>query len=112
MDKAYKPQLTVQLRPRKILPASITPTFMEMRPDPSYDPTVKLVEQLSDMGFLVIITPASDDRIDLLNKLLCCYRSFSTSPLSDLFLEVVNGFLTRVSIKRSLNGTTFDPMRR
>ena len=60
------------------------------------------------MGFLVIVAPASDDRIDLLDQLPCCHRRFSTGPLSDLLLEVVNRLLSRIGVKRSLNGATFD----
>ena len=60
------------------------------------------------MGFPVIIAPASDDRIDLCNQLPCGYRCLSASSLSDLLLEVVDGFLSRIGVKRSLNGTTFD----
>jgi hypothetical protein len=42
--------LSVQCRRRQLLPTSTAPAFKPMQPDPPHDPTVKLMEELSDAG--------------------------------------------------------------
>ena len=41
-----------------------------MRPDASHDPSVKLVEELSDVGTLVILAPTSQERVQRFDQLL------------------------------------------
>lgn len=60
------------------------------------------------MGPSVVTAPASDDRIDLFDKLLRCQRRFSSRSLSDLFLEVFDGFLSRIGIQSALTGLALD----
>ena len=63
------------------------------------------------MGFSEIVTPASYNRIELLDKHRHCDRCFPAGSLSDLLFEVVYGFLSRVDIQRSLTGIAFDLVR-
>src|SRR5215470_11588480 len=62
-DQVHKPILAVQRRGGKLLPPTITPTLKSMRPDPSHDPAVELVEEHPDVGAFVIFAPSSQERI-------------------------------------------------
>src|SRR5437762_11963911 len=62
-DQMNQPILAVQLGLRQLLPAAVTPAFVPMRPDASLDPMVEFVEERSDVGTLVIVTPTPQDRV-------------------------------------------------
>src|SRR6266852_1953563 len=61
--QVHKLILTVQRRRRQLLPTAITPTFKPMRPDPPHDPTVELIEELSDVSSFVILAPPPQKRV-------------------------------------------------
>ena len=87
-DQAYKPVLVDQLALRQPFPASVAPSLVTMRPETPHDPTVKLVEELADVGLAVILAPTSNDRVDLVDQLLRTDRSLAPGPLADLVLEL------------------------
>ncbi len=69
------PYSPYSLAVRQLFPAAIPPTFEPMRPDASSDPTVELVEELSDVGALVVLAPTPQNRIQLGNQLRGCARA-------------------------------------
>lgn len=79
-----------------------------MRPNAPHDPAVKLVEKLADMGLAIVITPSADDRVDLGDQLSSAHRSLSLCTLSDLILEMSDGFLPWERIEASRSDTTAD----
>src|SRR5437660_9995973 len=52
------------------LPAGVPPSLGAMRPQPSDDPSVQLVEALSNLGAAVVVAPAADNRVDCFNQLV------------------------------------------
>src|SRR5262249_40586996 len=66
----YQPILAVQLALRELLPAAVAPAFVPMRPNPPLDPTVEFVEERSDVGTLVIVSPPPQDWVELLDQIL------------------------------------------
>lgn len=85
---------------------------MAVRPEPPDNPSVKLVEQLPDMGLPVVVAPATYDRIDLVDKLFGGQRRFSSCPLPDLVLKMVDRFLSWIDVQRTLLGAASDLVRR
>ena len=61
-----------------------------MRPEPLDDPTIQLVEALSDMGATVVVSPSSDDRVDRVDQLTHSQRRMPLGPGPDLIFESVN----------------------
>src|SRR5262249_48639737 len=66
----HHPILAVQLALRELFPAAVAPAFVPMRPNPSLDPTVEFVEERSDVGTLVIVSPPPQDWVELLDQIL------------------------------------------
>ena len=92
--------------------------FVAVRPETPLNPTIQLVEELAHVGPAVVLAPAANDRVDLLDQLLRGEWRLSTCTIADLILEVRDRFLTRVRIEptgtkpgaylvqRQLQGTT------
>src|SRR5215472_10559295 len=66
----HQPILAVHLALRKLFPAAVAPAFVPMRPNSSLDPTVEFVEERSDVGTLVIVSPPPQDWVELLDQIL------------------------------------------
>jgi hypothetical protein len=49
--------LAVKLGQRKLRPASIAPRLIPMRPNPSPDPAIESMEELTNVGAFVILAP-------------------------------------------------------
>src|ERR1035438_2034642 len=79
-----------------------------MRPQAPHDPAVELVEESANVGAFVILAPATQDRVDLLDQLRCCYRRATTRQPSNLVLEVPDLFLPRIGVQPPRFATTFD----
>src|SRR5712691_303269 len=58
-----QPILAVHFGLRQLFPAAVAPAFVSMRPDTPLDPPVEFVEECSDMGTLVIVTPTPQNRV-------------------------------------------------
>ena len=69
LDQVHQPVLAVQLGFRQLSPATVPPPLASMRPNAPHDPAVESVEELSDVGSLVIMAPAPQNRIQFLNQL-------------------------------------------
>ena len=80
---------------RQLLPATVPPTLESMRPNASHDPAVEPVEELSDVGSLVVMTPAPQYRIQFLNQLRGLERHASPGERTYLIHEVSDRFLPR-----------------
>ena len=63
IDQVHKPVLAVQLGFRQLSPATVPPSLESMRPNASHNPAVESVEELSDVGSLVVMTPTPQYRI-------------------------------------------------
>lgn len=81
---------------------------VSMRPEALHDPAVEPVEEPADMSALVVLAPATKDRVDLLDKLGRGHRRFATRELTNLIFEVSDRSLSRDGIQRSRFGATFD----
>ena len=99
-NKINEPVLVVKLGSWQRLPARTSPPAVAVRPETLNDPTVEMVEELADMSLAVMQTPATNDRIDLSDQLLCTDRSFPPSASTNLILEVLDRFLTRDRVPR------------
>jgi hypothetical protein len=54
---------------RPLSPATIPPPLKSLRPNAPHDPPVKPVEELSDLGSLVVMAPSPQHRIEFLDQL-------------------------------------------
>src|SRR5262245_28786108 len=79
-----------------------------MRPNALHQPSVEPVEELPDVGPLVVVAPASHDRIDLLYQLASAHRSLALRELPDLVFEVTDRLLSGIGIEPSRLDTTLD----
>jgi len=70
-----------------------------------------MVKERSDIGSAVIVTPSTNDGVNLLNQCLCVDRSLAAGPLTYLILEVLNRLLAWVCIQVATSGTTADIFR-
>ena len=70
-----------------------------MRPQPSDDPAIQLVEALSDLGAAVVVAPSSDDRVDCFNQLSHAQGYSPLRQASDLILESVQRLLSRNGVE-------------
>jgi hypothetical protein len=68
LNKVYQPILTVQLAFRELSPALVPPAFTTVRPDALQYPAVESVEELSDVGALVVISPSPNYRVEVRNQ--------------------------------------------
>ena len=82
-----------------------------MRPDPVRNPTVESVEELSDVGSLVVMSPPPQYRIQFLNQLFGRQRYASLGKLAHLIHEALDRFLSGICIQLSRSGTTADLAR-
>jgi hypothetical protein len=83
-----------------------------MRPDPSHDPAIEAVEELSNVGAFVILAPAPQEWIKFRNQLLGLQRYPPFGSLPYLIHETTNRLLLGVRIQRTLSGLTTNLARR
>src|SRR6187401_1140391 len=83
-----------------------------MRPDAPLDPTVEFVEERSDVGTLVVVTPPSQYRIKLLDQILGLQGYASPGKLAYPILKTLDRFLPRVRVQATRLGTSDDLARR
>src|SRR5580700_2948660 len=77
LNQVHQPVLAVQLGFRQLSPATVPPTLELMRPNAPHNPAVEPVEELSDVGSLVVLAPSPQDRLQFLNQLLGLKRHTS-----------------------------------
>ena len=77
-----------------------------MRPDPTDDPSIETVEELSNVGALVILAPAPQKWIQSLDQLLGLQRQRSLGSLPHLIHETMNRLRLGIRIERTLPGST------
>src|SRR5215813_14575871 len=83
-----------------------------MRPNAPYDPTVEPVEELSDVGPLVVMSPPPQHRVQFFNQLLGLERHASAGKRAHLIHESPDRFLTGKSVQRPRLGPTANLARR
>ena len=83
-----------------------------MRPDASLDPTVEFVEERSDVGTLVIVTPPPQDRIELLDQILGLQRNAPPGKLAHPILKALDRFRSGVRVQATRLGPGDDLARR
>ena len=81
-DKVNKTHLSVQTLFWEFLPSCVAPALAPVRPYTAHNPSIQLVEELTDVGFAKIVPPAAYDGIDLCNQLLCLQGSLSPRELA------------------------------
>src|SRR3954464_10869126 len=57
LNQIHQPVLSVQLGFRQLSPAAVPPTLKSLRPYAPHYPAVESVEELSDVGSLVVMSP-------------------------------------------------------
>src|ERR1700693_5165170 len=92
-DKVDQLELPQQPLGGIVLPAVVPPSLGAVRPEPSDDPTIQLMEALSDMGATVVVSPSSDDRVDRLDQFAQTQRYTPHGQGPDLILESVHRLL-------------------
>src|ERR1017187_5503988 len=100
-NKVYQLQLAVERGRRQLVPSPTAPTPEPMRPQAPHDPAIELMEEPSDVSALVMLAPAPQDGIDLLDQLRSRHRRAAARQSSNLVLEVPDRFLPRVGVQRS-----------
>src|SRR6202034_2794756 len=93
--KVDQPFFAIQFGCRQLSPATVPPTLESMRPNAPHDPAVEPVKELSDVGSLVVMAPAPQDRIQLLNQLLGFKRHASAGQRAYLIHETADGILAQ-----------------
>src|SRR5215472_565617 len=83
-----------------------------MRPNSPHNPGVESVEELSDVGALVVMAPSPQYRIEFLDQLLGLERDTSPRKRAYLIHETLDRFLARKSVQRPRLSTTADLARR
>src|SRR5215831_8225573 len=107
-NQVHKPVLAVELTAWQRSPTAAAPLVVPVRPDPPHQPSVEPVEELSDLGPLVVVAPTTHDGIDLLYQLSSGHRCATSCEPTNLLLEVVDRFLSGIGIERSPSGTRLD----
>src|SRR6516225_8898594 len=107
-NQIHKPVLAVELTAWQRSPTAAAPLVVPVRPDPPHQPSVEPVEELSDLGPLVVEAPTTHDGIDLLYQLPSGHRWATSCEPTNLLLEVVDRFLSGIGIERSPPGTRLD----
>jgi hypothetical protein len=98
LNEVHKPVLAVQPGFRQLSPAAVPPTLASMRPNASHNPAVEPVEELSDVGSLVVMSPAPQHRIQFHNQLRGPKRHASAGKRTYLIHEVSDRFLPGIRI--------------
>src|SRR5580658_5119378 len=88
LNQVDQPVLAVQLGFRQLSPATVPPPLESMRPNAPHDPAVEPVEELSDVGSLVVMSPSPQHWIQFLNQLLGLERHTSTGKRAHLIHEM------------------------
>ncbi len=83
-----------------------------MRPETAHDPTVESVEELSDMGLLVVMAPPSYDRVDLFDQFRSRDRRSPCGLAADSVHEAADRFGSGVRVQSTGAGSTSDLVRR
>src|ERR1700687_5643328 len=108
MDQVHQVQLAIELRGRQYAPSITAPTPEAIRPEAPHDPAIELMEEPSDVSALVMLAPATQDGIDLLDQLRSRHRRAAARQSANLVLEVADRSLPRVGVQRSRLLATFD----
>src|SRR5215510_9082849 len=77
-----------------------------MRPDATDNPTVESVEEVADVGALVVLAPAAQERVEPRNQLLSRQRRLPFRTLPYPIPEATDRFLLGIRIQRPLSGLT------
>src|SRR5215472_8623271 len=70
LKQVHQPVLAIQLGFRQLSPAAVPPPLASVRPNAPHDPAVEPVEEVSDVGSLVVMSPPPQHRIQFLDQLL------------------------------------------
>src|SRR5262249_47433301 len=111
-DKIDEPKLAVELAGWQRCPTATAPFAEPVRPDSPHQPAVESVEELSDMGPLVVVAPTTHNGVRLFYQLLSAHRSVAPRQPANLILEGADRFLPGVRIQRSRLGPSSDLARR
>jgi len=111
-DKVDQTEFAVELALRQVPPAATAPPSVAMRPEAPDDPAIETMKEPADMGPTVVLAPAANDRVDLLDEHSRAHRGLAPRALSDLVLEVLDGLLAGVRVQPALSGTAVDPVGR
>src|SRR5205809_3670337 len=112
LNQVHQPVLAVQLGFRQLSPATVPPPLESLRPNAPHYPAVEPVEELSDVGSLVVMAPSPQHRIQFLNQLLGLERHASPGKRAHLIHETPDRFLPRDRVQRPRLSTTADLPRR
>ena len=83
-----------------------------MRPNAPLDPVVEFVEERSDVGTFVVVSPSPQDWVELLDQVLGFQRYTTPGKLAHPILEALNRFPSGVSVQPARFGSRDDLARR
>src|SRR5258708_23977120 len=112
LNQVHQPVLAIQLDFRQLSPATVPPPLESMRPNAPHNPAVEPVEELSDVGSLVVMSPPPQHGIQFLNQLSGSERHAPTGKRAYLIHETPDRFLPRDRIQLPRLSTTADLARR
>jgi len=69
-----------------------------MRPDAPHDPSIELVEELSDVSTFVVLAPTSQEWVQRFDQLLSCKGHAPLRALPHLIFETPDRFVAWVGI--------------
>jgi len=79
----------------------VAPTLASMRPDSPHDPTVELIEELSDVGSFVVLTPPPHSGLSLSISSLVFRGTRRFVRLPNLVPETSDRLITRIRVERT-----------
>ena len=107
-NKVHKSELTVKPGRRQCLPPHAAPALESVRPDSPHDPSVELVEELSDVGALEVVPPSAQHGVDLLDQFFGSDRCLSPGKTANLVFEVLDRLFSWKRIQRPRRDSTSD----
>jgi len=98
-DQPDQAELRHQARGWIASPRCVPPSLGDEGPQSPFDPAIKPVEEFSDVGLAVVVSPAAYDRVENLDHLSQRYRCASAREVADLILEPRYRLLTRHGVQ-------------
>src|SRR5712691_10193095 len=98
-NQADQPQLATKTLCREPLPPCTAPTSIMMRPQASYHPAIKLVEESPHVGAFVILAPPTNHRIELVGQLHGVKRDATPRLPANRLSKPVDRLLCRIRIQ-------------
>jgi hypothetical protein len=108
--RTLQPQLAPQPSSGILLSPVVPPPLVPVRPDPSCDPAVELVEEFPYVGTSVVPAPSANHRVDVADQLCSRDRHPPSCQGTDLLLEPLTRLLAGLRLETALPSPRLDPV--